>query len=154
MIEAIAAGFHCPKCAVLKNESYLEEAVRTYVSNEYLYQLEHEFACSVVAINSATGRKLPYDNDIFLPNNCHLIIEVHGKQHYMITHLTVLTAKQKNMSAEEVFEQQQKRDRIKKEYIDSMENYFFLEIPYWTYTDESYKTLIDDKINEILTTQN
>jgi len=148
--DAVNAGFHCPQCANLRKESYLEEAVRTYISDKYTYRLEHEFACSVVAINPDTGRKLPYDNEIFLSNNIHLMIEVHGKQHFMITHLTVLSAKQKNISAEEVFRQQQKRDKIKKDYIDSLPNYFFLEIPYSSYMDESYKSLIDNKIQEIL----
>lgn len=148
--DAIGAGFHCPQCVNLRNESYLEEAVRIYLSNEYQYRLEHEYTCSVAAINPDTGRKLPYDNEVLLPNNIHLIIEVHGKQHYMITHLTVLSAKQKGISAEDAFKQQKKRDKIKKDYINSLQNYFFMEVPYWSYIDESYKTLIDDKIKSIL----
>lgn len=128
----------------------MEEAVRIYLSNEYQYRLEHEYTCSVAAINPDTGRKLPYDNEVLLPNNIHLIIEVHGKQHYMITHLTVLSAKQKGISAEDAFKQQKKRDKIKKDYINSLQNYFFMEVPYWSYIDESYKTLIDDKIKSIL----
>lgn len=148
--DAIDAGFHCPQCASLRNESYLEEAVRVYILNKYPYRLEHEYACSVVAINPHTGRKLPYDNEVFLPNDAHLIIEVHGQQHYMITHLTVLSAEQKGISAEDAFKQQKIRDKIKKDYINSLQNYFFMEIPYSSYTDESYKTLIDNKIQEIL----
>ncbi len=153
--DAVNCGFHCPQCSHLRTESYLEEAVRTYISDTYLYTIKHEFACTVAAINPETGRKLPYDNEVFLPNDLHLIIEVQGKQHFTITHLTVLSAKQRNTSAENVLKSQKQRDQIKKMYISDLENYFFLEIPYYTYKDESYKTLIDNKIQEILsTTQN
>lgn len=148
--EAIDAGFHCPQCSNLRKESYLEEAVRTYIADKYLYRLEHEFACSIVAVNPDTGRKLPYDNEVFLPNGIHLIIEVHGRQHFMITHLTILNAKQRNISAEDALDQQRKRDKIKRDYVNSLQNYFILEIPYSSYVDNSYKTLIDNKIQEIL----
>lgn len=150
MRETVEAGFHCPQCSTLRKESYLEEAVRTYIVNKYPYRLEHEFACSVIAVNPDTGRKLPYDNDVFLSNDIHLIIEVHGKQHFMITYLTVLNAKQRHISAKDAFKQQQRRDEIKRSYINNLPNYFLLEIPYSSYVDESYKTLIDNKIQEIL----
>ena len=38
----------------------------------------------------------------------------------------------------------------KKQYALS-QGYYYLEIPYWTESDESYKTLIDEKIKSILT---
>jgi len=44
---------------------------------------------------------------------------------------------------------QQLHDRYKK-YIAYINGYQYLEIPYWTEKDESYKQLIDDKIEEIL----
>ena len=101
-------------------------------------------------MNPYTGRKLPYDNDVFLNNDHHLIIEVHGKQHYMITNLTNLSAKQKNISAKDAFEGQCLRDKIKEDYVNSLPNYHILIVPYWTFNDESYKTLIDNKIQEII----
>lgn len=38
----------------------------------------------------------------------------------------------------------QERDLFKKNYALN-NNYFYLEIPYWTEKDESYKKLIDNK---------
>lgn len=57
--------------------------------------------------------------------------------------------------AEEGFSLLQYRDKLKKEYALS-HGYEFLIIPYWTELDDFYKTLIDNKIAEILslTTQN
>ena len=41
------------------------------------------------------------------------------------------------------------QDNYKKQY--ALDNgYYYLEIPYWTEKDDSYKALIDNKINEIM----
>ena len=154
MRDAIDSRFYCPKCSLLRKESYLEEAVRTYLNDNYDFTVKHEFDCSIAAKNPETDRQMPYDNEVFLPFNQHLIIEVNGKQHYMITHYTNMSARSKNMSSSEILKEQQQRDFIKREYVESLNGYFYLEIPYYTYTDESYKTLIDTKIHEILSLNN
>jgi hypothetical protein len=52
-------------------------------------------------------------------------------------------------SPKEEFNKQKLYDRYKK-YVAFCNGYFYLVIPYWTEKDESYKQLIDDKINEIV----
>ena len=80
------------------------------------------------------------------------MIEVHGKQHYEITQYTKLYAKRANISNEEALLRQQERDILKKEYALSHDGYFYLELSYKVIRDESYKTLIDNKIQEIIST--
>ena len=60
-----------------------------------------------------------------------------------------MQAARQNKTPQEILQYQQWKDKCKKEYAISM-GYNYLEIPYWTENDESYKTLIDNKINEIL----
>ena len=62
---------------------------------------------------------------------------------------TKLAAKHKKILPEEELEYQKWKDEFKRDYAIS-HGYFYLEIPY--YTDdklETYKKLIDNKINEI-----
>ena len=61
-------------------------------------------------------------------------------------------AKKYNIYSEQILADIQWRDEYKKQYALS-QGYHYLAIPYWTEQDESYKTLIDNKIAE-LTTQN
>lgn len=147
-------GSRCPKCAVVRTESYLQETVRKYLEDNYEYGLTHEYDCSIIAYNNETKHYMPYDNDLEISSNIHLIIEVHGKQHYDISQYTRLYAKRAKISNEEALEKQQERDRIKKEYALSHYGYYYLELSYKDIKDESYKTLIDNKINEISTIQN
>ena len=148
-------GNRCPKCAVTRTESYLQETVRKYIEDNYKYNLAHEYDCSIVAYNDKTKHYMPYDNDLKLKSDIHLMIEVHGKQHYEITQYTSLYAKRAKISKEEALQRQQERDMIKKKYALSQDGYFYLELSYKVIRDGSYKTLIDNKIQEILsTTQN
>jgi hypothetical protein len=70
--------FCCPACVKERNESFLQEKVRTYI-NKLGYKILHENNCNVKCINPKTGYPLPYDNEVV---GLELIIEVHGKQHY------------------------------------------------------------------------
>lgn len=146
-------GIGCPICADEQKNSKLQEKVSYYLTNILKLDVRHERQCSLVAVNPKNGYKLPYDNDVTV-NKCHLIIEVHGVQHYDANNGWILkTAKKYNLSPEQVFSDIQWRDEYKKQYALS-KGYHYLAIPYWTENDESYKTLIDQKIKEILTTQN
>jgi hypothetical protein len=148
-------GSRCSKCAITKTESYLQESVRKYIENNYDYNLTHEYGCSIVAYNQKSKHYMPYDNDVEIDKNVHLMIESNGKQHYEITQYTKLYAKRANISEDEALFLQQERDRLKKEYALSIPGYYYLELSYKEIKDESYKTLIDNKIQEILsTTQN
>lgn len=102
-----------------------------------------------MCINPLTGYQLPYDRELIINNTSKLLIEVNGKQHYEICLHTKTDAKERGVTPEEGFKLLQYRDGIKKNYAIS-NGYEFLIIPYWTEHDESYKTLIDDKIKSIL----
>ena len=89
---------------------------------------------------------MPYDNEII---DMKLIIEVHGCQHYQVTGFAKMSSEKYNTTPEQELEYLQWKDNYKKQY--ALDNgYYYLEIPYWTEKDDSYKALIDNKINEIM----
>ena len=139
-------GFRCPECEKIKKESCLQQKVRLYF-NDLGYWLNHEYDCSIVAVNPITKYKMPYDNQE--DDKLKLIIEVNGKQHYEIDKFTIMQAKQQNKTPQEILEYQQFKDNHKKEYALS-HGYHFLAIPYNAIKDDYYKTIIDKKIEEIL----
>lgn len=141
-------GRGCPECKQENNTSKLQRKVEQYISQEHGYENLHEYACSIIARNPINGYLLPYDNDVMVSDK-HLVIEVHGNQHYEVTGWTLLAAKSTGKTPEEVLEYRQYRDKIKKDYALS-QGYHYLEIPYWTEFDNSYKTLIDNAIHKIL----
>lgn len=142
-------GRRCPVCKKESQNSILEEKVIDYLKNTYNYKLLHEYQCTVVCRNPENGYVLPYDNQLVI-GNCNLFIEVNGIQHYKITGYTKTEAKRHNITSEEALLRRQKLDKYKEDYIHSLCGCYFLVIPYWTEQDESYKTLIDNKIQEIL----
>ena len=123
-----------------------------YIRTRFTYEYYKEYDCLLKCINPRTGYVLPYDGELVIGDK-HIIIEVHGKQHYEICLLTMLDAVNKGITSEQVLDYQQWKDEYKKQYAIS-QGYYYLAIPYWTEQDESYKTLIDEKIKSILTTQN
>jgi hypothetical protein len=137
-------------CGCLKHSecSQLQLKVENYIQDVYGYQINHEYNCDIVAKNPKTGRKLPYDNEVIIPEK-RLIIEVMGESHYKIDLYVKKNAARHNNTPEQELEYLQYRDQIKKDYALS-QGYHYLEIPYWTESDESYKTLIDDTIHKIL----
>ena len=130
----------------MKRTSELQDKVFNYLTKELNYKTNTEYDCNIVPINPLTGRKLPFDNEVV---DLKLIIEVHGLQHYEVTGFSMLRANQTGNTPEEEFEYRKQVDEFKKNY--ALENgYHYLEIPYWTKDDESYKELINNKIKEIL----
>jgi hypothetical protein len=109
--------------------------------------LNHEHNCTVVPINPKTKHSMPFDNEVV---DLKLIIEVHGLQHYDLNTYSNGHWNSNNIIPEKVLKQRKLYDRYKKA-VAECNGYYYLEIPYWTEKDESYKTLIDNKINEILT---
>ena len=146
------SAWKCPECAREHEESSLQSKVNQYLTEQYNFIVRHEYDCTLRCVNPNNGYVLPYDNEIRC-NNIMLIIEVHGIQHYVCGGLTELVAKQMNVSVQQAFEYQRWRDYYKKQYAIS-QGYSYLEIPYWTEQDGSYKTLIDSAIHKILTQQN
>lgn len=141
-------GARCPECARTKTESFLEEQVRKYLQNNYDYDLKHEYNCSIVDYNYDSKHCMPYDNDLKIGNS-HLIIEVHGKQHYEICQYTVLYAERAGISPEEALALQKNRDKHKKEYVLSLPNYYYLDLSYKVIKNGSFMRIIDDKISYI-----
>ena len=150
--EVVDSVFRCPKCGRLNRESALQEKTRNYIETMYNYPIYHEQDCSIIAINPNTGYKMPYDNEIVLSNGEHLIIEVNGPQHYYITEYTKRSARAEGKTPEQVLKEQQIRDNIKRDYVLSIGHYHFLELRFSVFKGTKYKTLIDKKIQEILTT--
>ena len=133
--------FRCPKCTKEREESFIEEKTRLYLE-ELGYEVKTEHSCSIRPINPKTGHPLPFDNEIILENGKHLIIEVHGEQHYKIGG--------KYCKTEKDLYNRRLLDRYKK--IKCIQaGYEYLEIPYTIFNkEEIYKKLIDNKIKEIL----
>ena len=119
-----------------------EEKTRLYLK-ELGYEVKTEWKCSLIIKNPKNNKSyFRFDNEIILENGKHLIIEVHGEQHYKIGNYT---------KTKEELQQRKLIDRYKRiKCIQS--GYEYLELPYIAFDNkETYKKLIDDKIKEILT---
>ena len=133
--------FRCPKCVEEMNNSIIENKAKSYLY-ELGYNVLSEHKCTIRPINPKTKMPLPFDNEIILENGKHLIIEVHGEQHYKIDRL--------HNKTKEDLHYQQVKDRYKRIKCKQA-GYEYLEIPYTAFDKkETYKELIDNKINEIL----
>lgn len=141
----------CPYCA-RHTKSSLQIKIEDYIRGKYSYELKNEHNCTLKCRNPQTGYRLLYDNELVIDSNIHLIIECHGQQHYEVCGWSYTQAKAKKCSPEEELQYQQWKDDYKKQHAIS-KGYHYLEIPYWTENDESYKQLIDHKILS-LTNQN
>lgn len=142
--------FRCPKCSEEMNNSIIEEKTKTYLK-ELGYKVLTEHECTIRPINPKTKRYLPYDNEIVLKNGKHLIIEVHGYQHYNI-HFYITRHKCTECEAKEKLHYQQVKDRYKRIKCKQA-GYEYLEIPNYAFIGKNrnlYKELIDNKIEEIL----
>ena len=142
----------CPECARHMSTSKLQIKIENYIKNKYGFDILHERDCTIIATNPITGYQLPYDNDIDV-NGQRLIIEVHGEQHYNITEFTRTNAKKRNVTPEEELAYQKYKDELKKSYA-ILNQYEYLEIPYYATNKQMYKELIDSKIQEILNNKN
>lgn len=142
--------FRCPECVNERNESLIQEKVRLYLES-LNYTILHEEKCTILPNNPKTKRtnnNLPFDNEI---KELKLIIEVNGIQHEELCKLHELQAKHKNTTPQEEFEYQQWKDEYKKQYALS-QGYNYLAISYKDIeNNENYKTLINNKIKQILT---
>lgn len=143
-------NFECPKCHSDEDKSYLHKKVEQYINNNYEYHINTEYDCNLVTINPLTGYILPYDIEVVINDDKSLYIEVQGKQHFEICLLTKEDALERGCTPEEALANLQYRDKLKMDNV-LLNKQYYLAIPYTAEHDESYKTLIDNKIHEILT---
>lgn len=134
----------CPQCNRERTSSRLQSLVSNYLT-ELGFTVLHESNCTLSPINPQSGRRLLYDNEI---PELKLIIEVHGVQHYKVTNFAIAKAHKDDITAEQVLEYSIWRDKFKRNYA-LQKGYSYLEIPYTTEKDESYKALIDKEICNI-----
>lgn len=134
-------------CSLINGKSKLQHKVEKYIAEKYnTYTLLHENHCTIIPKSPITNYNMYFDNEI---KELKLLIEVHGEQHYKISTWDKNIAKRNDTTKEEVFNKRQLYDQYKKSYALEL-GYSYLEIPYWTETNESYKELIDNKINNIM----
>ena len=153
---SIKCNFRCPDCVNEEKNSLLEKNTKLFLI-EKGYDVKTEYECSLFIKNPKKDKKgrnniLPFDNEIILENGKHLIIEVHGEQHYILLNKsnTWLKKNGEKLTPEEYLHQRKLYDRYKR--IKCIQaGYEYLELPYWTFdNNDTYKKLIDDKIKEIL----
>ena len=121
--------------------------------NSIGYDVKKEFDCTLKVENPKTNRVLPYDNEIVLENGKHLIIEVHGGQHYECG-FYFRYYKLSELEAQERLHRRQVLDRYKRIKCKQL-GYEYLEIPYWLFNkNKEYKRVIDNKIQKILSMEN
>ena len=148
---AVMREFRCPECVKNMKESVIEEKTRTYLES-LGYDVFTEHKCTIRPINPKTGHYLPYDNEIVLHNGKHLIIEVHGEQHYNYKFYKTFNMTTDEEDLNNMLIKRQEYDSFKKEYCLKM-GYEYLELPYTSFNvkcEYTYKQMIDDKIKEIL----
>jgi len=142
--------FRCPECTSERDESLLQEKVRLHLE-KLNYNVLHEKNCTISPKNiiqhptQKRKHKLKYDNEIII-NDKHLIIEVHGIQHYEIGGFHKLQAKKNNTTPEQEFEYGQEKDKFKKDYAIS-KGYRYLEIPYWDFNN--VEQILEEYLNSI-----
>ena len=145
---SFASEYRCIECVQERKESLIEEKTRLYLE-ELGYEVLTEYKCSIIPKNpkkEGKNNSMPFDNEILLENGKHLIIEVHGIQHYEIDGYYNKT--------KEDLEYQQYKDNYKKEQCLKLD-YEYLEIPYTAFDkSENYKQIIDNKIKNLLTNDN
>lgn len=134
--------FSCPECMRERQESYLQEKVRTYL--EFIFKsVLHENECTINPVNPRTGFKLRYDNEIA---DKRLIIEVHGIQHL----IPKFNFNKDNKRLDIELKELQWRDEFKKKHALNM-GYKYLAI--WYYEDdknETWKNSINNFIKDII----
>ena len=146
--DSLRYEFRCPRCVEERKESIIEEKTRTYLE-ELGYEVKTEYKCSLLLKNPKTKHFLPFDNEIILGNGKHLIIEVHGKQHYDYNFYKTRCNLSKE-EAEKELHYQQIKDRYKRIKCIQV-GYEYLELSYTLFDKkDGYKEPINNKIKEML----
>lgn len=153
--ESIRKNFRCPECVQERDESLIQEKTRLYLESLHIGKILHESNCTLYPKNiikppsKRRTSRLRYDNEIII-NNKHLFIEVMGSQHEKICSWHRSLAKRYETTPQQELDYQIAKDKYKEQYVyDQGNNYYYLAIWYYDFNDNTYKKLIDDKINKI-----
>lgn len=114
--------YRCGFCN--KRESTLENIIK-----QYLKERKIKFVQQKTFIGCRYKRRLPFD---FYLTEYNCVIEVQGRQHYY-----------PNKYFNRTLEEQQKYDKIKKDYC-FYNDIMFIEIPYYTINNDTYKNIINN----------
>lgn len=140
--DMVKLDFRCPECSKVNRESSLEKKTREFlIQNNYDVSCEHN--CILVPKNPKTKQNMPFDNEVIA---LRLIIEVHGRQHYELINDSYPWLN--NLTPEQYLHKRKLYDRYKK-FIAHINNYNYLEIPYWEFEDETYQTTILTELKRI-----
>lgn len=134
---------NCPKCVASNRMSSYEQTVLNYLKNDLCLNVLTERNCNCIPINPYTKMPMPFDNEI--PDK-KIIIEVHGIQHYEETGWHITQSKASGKTPTEEFEYQKWKDAYKRDFAIK-QGYTYIEIPYWTINDDSYKEIINTNMN-------
>lgn len=132
----------CPSCTQNEEDSSYERIIKKYLNDSLGLQTLHEYDCTLVPINPRTGNKLRYDNEVV---EYHLIIEVHGSQHYSAD---IPDCWANGKDKDELFEDRKYKDEYKMGYA-LQHGYDYLAISYVDINNGKYRDIISSKINEI-----
>jgi hypothetical protein len=102
------------------SESYIAHALKIYYCEKYNAVSEYK-----AFKNPKTGRSLPFD--IYIPEK-RMFIEIHGEQHFSITRITNLRARQEGISPKEVLLYQKRLDKLKMQYAISNGKYISVDL--------------------------
>lgn len=145
--ESVRYEFRCPQCSQAARCSMLEEKVTACIER-LGYNVLHEYGCTIIPERTGVpnNRFLPYDNEV---PELKLVVEVHGKQHYMANSWHRLQAERNGTTQAHEFEEQRKRDEFKRIWALA-HGYHYLAIPYTAETGDQYIDIITQKIAEII----
>jgi hypothetical protein len=127
---AIRSGNGCPNCNLSKGEKRIQEILD---ENEIMYKAQFYFSDCVYEA------PLKYDFAIFNKNKLYALCEYQGIQHYEPVDFASKGAEWANS----MFELNQKRDNIKRDYCKN-NNLKLIEIPYWDFGE------IDNIITDLI----
>ena len=145
-----AYDYRCPECSKERNESFYEEEVRTYLtilSNIFKLSYYTEYNCTFIPKNPRTNFPLPFDNEIILENGKHLIIEVHGEQHYKNDFYKYLFKCSEEEATKKLLERQYLDDFKKEECLKN--NFNYLVISYKDFKEDLFINIINNELFKI-----
>lgn len=143
--------YRCPECTASAKRSIIAQKAMDYIS-ELGFSYSTEYDCPIITRNPKTNMPMPYDLCV---DSLHLIIEIHGEQHYNEHFYKTRIAKNDDVAAEKMLRQRKIYDRFKRLKAKEL-GYSYLELPYYCFDEKNiksssyYKKLIDNAIDQLV----